>query len=41
MTFEQLSRNSSVRDFSAGRFAPLCGADGEADRRESPMLRKR
>ena len=40
VTFEQLSQISSVCDFSAGRFAPLHGADGEADRREFPMFRK-
>ena len=40
MTFEQLSRISSVRYFSAGRFAPLRGADGEADRRKSPLFSK-
>ncbi|WP_229087720.1 hypothetical protein [Bacteroides congonensis] len=40
MTFEQLSRISSVCNFSAGRFAPLHGADGEADRREFPAFRK-
>jgi len=32
--FALLSRISPVRYFSAGRFAPLSGADGEADRRK-------
>nr|WP_197078165.1 hypothetical protein [Bacteroides acidifaciens] len=40
MTFEQLSRISSVCNFSTGRPAPLHGADGEADRREFPLFRK-
>ncbi|MBT9927150.1 hypothetical protein GPL29_18540 [Bacteroides caccae] len=35
-----MSRISSVCNSSAGRFAPLHGADGEADRREFPMFRK-
>lgn len=36
----QLSRLSSVCDLSAGRFAPLHGAGGEADRREFPGFRR-
>ena len=40
VTFEQLSRISFVRYFSAGRFAPLPGADGEADRRRFPARRR-
>ncbi|WP_390600822.1 hypothetical protein [Bacteroides sp. f07] len=40
VTFEQLSQISSVCDFSAGRFAPLHGADGEADRWEFPLFCK-
>ncbi|CDL99556.1 conserved domain protein [Bacteroides xylanisolvens SD CC 1b] len=39
MTFARLSRICYLH-FSAGRFAPLHGADGEADRREFPMFRK-
>ena len=39
MTFARLSRICYLH-FSAGRFAPLHGADGEADRRESPIFCK-
>ncbi|WP_390600808.1 hypothetical protein [Bacteroides sp. f07] len=39
MTFARLSRICYLH-FSAGRFAPLRGADGEADRREFPMFCK-
>ena len=38
--FARLSRISPVRYFSAGRFAPLPGADGEADRRRFPARRR-
>ena len=38
--FALLSRISPVRYFSAGRFAPLPGADGEADRRRFPARRR-
>ena len=37
VTFEQLSRISFVRYFSAGRSVPLHGADGEAERRKPPV----
>ena len=39
VTFARLSRICYLHS-SAGRFAPLHGADGEADRREFPMFRK-
>ena len=39
VTFARLSRICYLHS-SAGRLAPLHGADGEADRREFPMFRK-
>ena len=41
VTIALLSRISFIHHFPAGRAVPLHEADGEADRRESPVSLKR